>query len=238
MSGKKEAVRIIIPRSDKILLTQRPHNEDDEFSDLFELPGGKIHHEEAPYNAILRETKEEIRLDVNPLFYKDIRAKNSVGPLRVVYYADENIDLVHFHPNPLEVNKEQKLFLFNEDEIKGMPIAFDDMRSIISGYFEEKKSGLVLPKNHDCQFYDLSVLAASNGFNENNHASRLVFYLCGACNETIFHNIPGNEEKAETGIYKGNLTPDEIAGLVPDLDYANAYSLAKGKHDYNLAEML
>lgn len=238
MLGKKQAVRIIIPRNDNILLTQRPQNKDDEFSDLFELPGGKVHCGETPYNAILRETKEETGLDVNPLFYKDIQAENSKGPLRVIYYADENIDLVHFHPNPFEVNKEQKIFLFDENEIKGMPIPFDDMRSIISEYFEEKKSGILLPKTHNCQFYDLGVLAASNGFNENNHASRIVFYLCSACNETIFHSIPGNEERSETGIYRGSLTPDEIAGLVPDLDYANAYSLAKGKHDYKLAEML
>ena len=62
-------VAAIIVNDDKILATQRGYGE---YKDGWEFPGGKVEPGETPEEAIVREIKEELRVDiaVDAFFYQ------------------------------------------------------------------------------------------------------------------------------------------------------------------------
>ena len=71
-----------------ILVVQRKEDEKAYKSLKWEFPGGKVEEGERPEDAVIREVKEELQLDINPVA--------SIG--RVVYeYPDSTVDLTLFH---------------------------------------------------------------------------------------------------------------------------------------------
>lgn len=61
-----EVVASIIKREDKVFITRRSYGD---FADLWEFPGGKIELGETKEEALIREIKEELELDINNLKY-------------------------------------------------------------------------------------------------------------------------------------------------------------------------
>ena len=61
-----EVVAAIIKKEDKIFITRRSYGE---FQDMWEFPGGKIEVGETKEEALIREIKEELELDINNLEY-------------------------------------------------------------------------------------------------------------------------------------------------------------------------
>lgn len=61
-----EVVAAIIKKEDKIFITRRSCGE---FQDMWEFPGGKIEVGETKEEALIREIKEELELDINNLEY-------------------------------------------------------------------------------------------------------------------------------------------------------------------------
>lgn len=61
-----EVVAAIIKKEDKIFITRRSYGE---FKDMWEFPGGKIEAGETKEEALIREIKEELELDINNLEY-------------------------------------------------------------------------------------------------------------------------------------------------------------------------
>lgn len=61
-----EVVAAIIKKKDKIFITRRSYGE---FQDMWEFPGGKIEVGETKEEALIREIKEELELDINNLEY-------------------------------------------------------------------------------------------------------------------------------------------------------------------------
>ncbi|WP_252243778.1 8-oxo-dGTP diphosphatase MutT [Clostridium sp. ZBS14] len=61
-----EVVAAIIKKEDKIFITRRGYGE---FIDMWEFPGGKIEAGESREDALHREIKEELELDINELEY-------------------------------------------------------------------------------------------------------------------------------------------------------------------------
>lgn len=61
-----EVVAAIIKKGDKIFITRRSYGE---FQDMWEFPGGKIEVGETKEEALIREIKEELELDINNLEY-------------------------------------------------------------------------------------------------------------------------------------------------------------------------
>lgn len=59
-----EVVAAIIKKQDKIFITRRGYGE---FIDMWEFPGGKIEKGETKEEALKREIKEELELDINIL---------------------------------------------------------------------------------------------------------------------------------------------------------------------------
>lgn len=56
-----EVVAAIIKHEDKIFSTQRGYGD---FKDFWEFPGGKIEAGETPQEALIREIKEELNIDI------------------------------------------------------------------------------------------------------------------------------------------------------------------------------
>lgn len=61
-----EVVAAIIKKEDKIFITRRSYGE---FQNMWEFPGGKIEVGETKEEALIREIKEELELDINNLEY-------------------------------------------------------------------------------------------------------------------------------------------------------------------------
>lgn len=61
-----EVVAAIIKKGDKIFITKRSYGE---FADMWEFPGGKIEAVETQEQALIREIKEELELDITNLNY-------------------------------------------------------------------------------------------------------------------------------------------------------------------------
>ncbi len=53
----------LINASNEILLSKRPHNK--HLSGFWEFPGGKVENGETPENALVREIKEELNIEIN-----------------------------------------------------------------------------------------------------------------------------------------------------------------------------
>lgn len=59
---KIEVVAAIMKHENKIFVTRRSYGE---FENMWEFPGGKIEKGETKENALIREIKEELELDIN-----------------------------------------------------------------------------------------------------------------------------------------------------------------------------
>ena len=71
-----EVVAAIILHEDKVLCAQRGNGKFDYISNKFEFPGGKVERGESREEAIVREIKEELRLDiVDPIFFMTVNHK-------------------------------------------------------------------------------------------------------------------------------------------------------------------
>ena len=105
------AVGILIDANKKILLAQRPKSRS--WSGWWEFPGGKLEKNESPIDALIRELKEEVGIDVVN-FQKWVTRNYS--------YEEHNVTLYFFKvtewkgkPSPKE---NQRLLWINPCEVK------------------------------------------------------------------------------------------------------------------------
>ena len=86
MTAIKVSMGIILDSEDKILIAQR--NLQKNFGGMWEFPGGKLEAYEFPEQALIRELKEELSIDVevlrsfSPYDYKDATIKISFYPIQ------------------------------------------------------------------------------------------------------------------------------------------------------------
>ena len=73
----------LIDDENKILIGKRPIGKT--FENLWEFPGGKVKKNETVEQALIRETKEEVNVDLS---------KNCVAPLAFSTYKSENINII------------------------------------------------------------------------------------------------------------------------------------------------
>ena len=73
----------LIDDENKILIGKRPVGKT--FENLWEFPGGKVKKNETVEQALIRETKEEINIDLS---------KNCIAPLSFSSYKSENINTI------------------------------------------------------------------------------------------------------------------------------------------------
>ena len=75
----------LIDDENKILIGKRPVGK--VFENLWEFPGGKVKKNETVEQALIRETKEEINIDLS---------KNCIAPLVFSTYENENVNVIIF----------------------------------------------------------------------------------------------------------------------------------------------
>ena len=73
----------LIDDENKILIGKRPVGK--VFENLWEFPGGKVKKNETVEQAVIRETKEEINIDLS---------MNCIAPLSFSTYKSQNIDII------------------------------------------------------------------------------------------------------------------------------------------------
>ena len=73
----------LIDDESKILIGKRPYGKT--FENLWEFPGGKVKKNETVEQALIRETKEEINIDLS---------KNCIAPLAFSTYKSQNINII------------------------------------------------------------------------------------------------------------------------------------------------
>ena len=69
----------LINNYDQVLIAKRPNNK--HLAGFWEFPGGKVEKNETPENALIREVKEELNVDINnkciaPLSFSEFDYKN------------------------------------------------------------------------------------------------------------------------------------------------------------------
>ncbi len=65
MNGNRIIVHTLIKNEDKYLVTKRA-KEETTFPEYWDIPGGLVDYGELPKDAVVRETKEEVNLDIKP----------------------------------------------------------------------------------------------------------------------------------------------------------------------------
>ncbi len=88
MNGNRIIVHTLIKIDDKYLVTKRSKSETT-FPEYWDIPGGLVEYGELPKNAVIRETKEEVNLNIIPtkVIHEDsnLDEKKDMIFIRLVY---------------------------------------------------------------------------------------------------------------------------------------------------------
>lgn len=88
MNGNRIIVHTLIKIDDKFLVTKRSKSETT-FPEYWDIPGGLVEYGELPKNAVIRETKEEVNLNIIPtkVIHEDsnLDEKKDMIFIRLVY---------------------------------------------------------------------------------------------------------------------------------------------------------
>jgi 8-oxo-dGTP diphosphatase len=92
----KGAIVVILDNTDRVLLGKRPGNIPCWMPGKWGFPGGKIEEGETPKEAAIRETKEEMNLDIEELRELKIGLDNPVAMYYTRKYSG-NVQIDHEH---------------------------------------------------------------------------------------------------------------------------------------------
>lgn len=111
MNGNRIIVHTLIKVKDKYLVLKRS-KEESTYQEYWDIPGGLANYGELPKDAVIRETKEEVGLNIIPtkIIHEDSnldKSKNLIF-IRLVYLCDLNDDLKNINLE-LEEHSEYKL---------------------------------------------------------------------------------------------------------------------------------
>ena len=94
----KDVVGALIESDGKFLVAKRKH--DDSFGGLWEFPGGCIEHGEAPKEALRREIKEELGIDVE-VGRLVFECEDEIPTLKILIYLYE-CRIISGEPRPVD----------------------------------------------------------------------------------------------------------------------------------------
>ena len=135
MTAIKVSMGIILDSKGKILIAQR--NLQKNFGGMWEFPGGKQEANESPEDALIRELKEELSIEVEvlrsfpPYDYKDEKIKISFYPIQCKIVGGMIIN-----------NEHEEVKFISIDEINNFDFAPPDYETVdlVKEYFEEMKT--------------------------------------------------------------------------------------------------
>jgi len=120
MNGNRIIVHALIKVNNKYLVTKRS-KEESTYPEYWDIPGGLVEIGELPKDALIRETKEEVNLNIIPKvpIHEDSnldKEKDTIF-IRLVYLSDLNDDISNIKLDPKE-HTEYK-FIENIQELEG-----------------------------------------------------------------------------------------------------------------------
>ena len=135
MTAIKVSMGIILDSKGKILIAQR--NLQKNFGGMWEFPGGKQEANESPEQALIRELKEELSIEVEvlrsfpPYDYKDEKIKISFYPIQCKIVGGMIMN-----------NEHEEVKFISIDEINNFDFAPPDYETVdlVKEYFEEISS--------------------------------------------------------------------------------------------------
>ena len=120
MNGNRIIVHTLIKVDNKYLVTKRSKNEST-YPKYWDIPGGLVEYGELPRNAVIRETKEEVNLNVIPtnVIHEDsnLDVEKDMIFIRLVYLCELNDDINNIKLDYDEHSEYR--FIESLDELKG-----------------------------------------------------------------------------------------------------------------------
>ena len=124
MKGNKIIVHALIKVGDKFLVTKRS-KEETTFPEYWDIPGGLVEYGELPKDAVIRETMEEVGLNIIPtkVIHEDsnLDKEKDLIFIRLVYLCELNDDIKNIK---LQEEEHSEYRLINSlDELKDEKIS-------------------------------------------------------------------------------------------------------------------
>lgn len=105
MQEIRPAAKAMIVKDGKFLILSEKVGE----RTILDLPGGKVEYNESPYDTVVREVKEEIDLDVEPIsvcgVYWFINQRKEVQIVATTFLCKPLTDAIDFTKNPSQSEK-------------------------------------------------------------------------------------------------------------------------------------
>ena len=96
MNGNRIIVHTLIKFNNKYLVTKRSEKEST-YPKYWDIPGGLVEYGELPRNAVIRETMEEVNLNINPtrVIHEDsnLDIEKDMIFIRLIYLCELNDDI-------------------------------------------------------------------------------------------------------------------------------------------------
>jgi len=128
----KDVVGALIERDGKFLVAKR--KDDDSFGGLWEFPGGCVEHQEANEEALEREIKEELGIDVEAGKFV-FECEDEIPTLKIIIYLYE-CRIINGVPHPVDCAEVRWAGL---DELRQIELAPADKK--ILNWLEGRKNG-------------------------------------------------------------------------------------------------
>lgn len=107
----KVAVAVIVDEQQRILITQRPLHAS--HGGFWEFPGGKLELDELPEDALIREIREEIGLDIHSYqFLGEVNHQYSEKSVQLLIFL-----VTHFSGNPRCIEGQLDMQWVKQDEL-------------------------------------------------------------------------------------------------------------------------
>ena len=120
MNGNRIIVHTLIMVDNKYLVTKRSKNEST-YPKYWDIPGGLVEYGELPKDAVIRETKEEVNLNIIPtnVIHEDsnLDVEKDMIFIRLVYLCELNDDIINIKLDYDEHSEYR--FIESLDELKG-----------------------------------------------------------------------------------------------------------------------
>lgn len=120
MNGNRIIVHTLIRVDNKYLVTKRSKNEST-YPEYWDIPGGLVEYGELPKDAVIRETKEEVNLNIIPtnVIHEDsnLDVEKDMIFIRLVYLCELNDDINNIKLDYDEHSEYR--FIESLDELKG-----------------------------------------------------------------------------------------------------------------------
>ena len=134
MTAIKVSMGIILDSEGKILIAQR--NLQKNFGGMWEFPGGKQEADESPEQALIRELKEELSIEVEvlrsfpPYEYKDEKIKISFYPIQCKIVAGRIVNNEHEEVKFISI-EEINIFDFAPPDYKTVDLVKENFADMI-----------------------------------------------------------------------------------------------------------